>query len=79
MEIQIWPECIFTDNFQFGNGYYYKGNGQVYFAIVYSLEEIPSNSEMEKIGLFDSLPDELTYPILRDYFEIAEQKRSLLI
>lgn len=51
----------------------------MYFAIVYSLEEIPSNSEMEKIGLFDSLPDELTYPILRDYFEIAEQKRSLLI
>ena len=59
------------------NGYYYKGNGQVYFAIVHSLEEIPSNSEMEKIGLFDSLPDELTYPILCDYFEIAEQKRCL--
>lgn len=60
------------------NGYHYNGHGQVYFAVVHTLEEIPPYSEMRKIGLFDSLPDELTYPTLRDYFEIAVQKKQLL-
>ena len=54
------------------NGYHYKGNGQVYLAMVHRLEEIPSYSEMGEIGLFDSLPEKLTYPILREYFPIAE-------
>jgi 8-oxo-dGTP diphosphatase len=35
--------------------------GQVYFAIVHELDEIPE-SEMEQICLCDELPDELTYP-----------------
>lgn len=69
------PLCDYTIDGEL-NGYYYNGNGQVYFAIVHTLEEIPSNSEMGKIGLFDSLPDELTYPILRDYFEIAVQRQA---
>lgn len=43
--------------------------------VAHTLGKIPANSEMRKIGLFDSLPDELTYPILRDYFEIAVQKK----
>lgn len=77
MKLELFPFNSFQSYFSADIMALYKGNGQVYFAIVYSLEEIPSNSEMEKIGLFDSLPDELTYPILRDYFEIAEQKRSL--
>ena len=38
------------------------GNGQVYFAKVYNLTDIPSESEMERIGLFDVPPKELTYP-----------------
>lgn len=58
------------------NGYRYRGNGQVYFAVVHTLGALPPNSEMQKIGLFDSLPDALTYPILRDYFEIAVQKKE---
>ena len=58
------------------NGFHYNGNGQVYFAIVHKLNNIPSNSEMKKIGRFDSLPDELTYPLLRDYFEIAVKKKK---
>ena len=37
------------------------GNGQVYFANVYSLTDIPSESEMEMICLFDAPPKELTY------------------
>ena len=48
----------------------------MYFAVVHTLAEIPPYSEMRKIGLFDSLPDEFTYPILRDYFEIAVQKKQ---
>ena len=38
------------------------GNGQVYFANVYSLTDLPSESEMEMICLFDAPPKELTYP-----------------
>ena len=44
----------------------------------HTLGEIPPDSEMRKIGLFESLPDALTYPILRDYFEIAVQKKQFL-
>ena len=57
------------------NGVRYRGNGQVYFAVVHTLGEIPPDSEMGKVGLFDSLPEELTYPILRDCFDIAVQKK----
>ena len=60
------------------NGYHYCGSGQVYFAVVHTLGEIPPDSEMGKVGLFDSLPEKLTYPILRDCFDIAVQKKRLL-
>ena len=56
------------------NGFHYKGNGQVYFATIYSFGEIPPYSEMGEIGFFDTLPDNLTYPILKRYFSIAEKK-----
>ena len=56
------------------NGFHYKENGQVYFATIYSLGEIPPYSEMGEIDFFDALPDNLTYPILKDYFSIAEKK-----
>lgn len=49
-------------------------NGQVYFATIYSFGEIPPYSEMGEIGFFDALPDNLTYPILKEYFSIAEKK-----
>ena len=56
------------------NGFYYQGNGQVYFAVVHKLGPIPSGSEMAKIGLFETLPEHLTYPILQDYFDLIVQK-----
>ena len=71
------PLCDYFIDGELG-GYHYKGNGQVYFAVVHTLGEIPPDSEMGKIGLFESLPDALTYPILRDYFEIAVQKKQFL-
>ena len=58
------------------NGKKYSGNGQVYFATVHTLGELPQYSEMEKAELFDSLPDELTYPVMRDYFPLALAKQQ---
>jgi 8-oxo-dGTP diphosphatase len=37
-------------------------NGQVFLAYVNILGEIPKNSEMECIDLFDEFPQNLTYP-----------------
>ena len=61
------------------NGWFFEGNGQVYFATVHSLEELPPYSEMGKIGFFDTLPENLTYPLLRDCFSIALQKKQSLM
>ncbi len=36
-------------------------NGMVFLAVVHSLGELPE-SEMKEIGIFDTLPEELTYP-----------------
>ena len=38
--------------------------------------DFPDYSEMGKSGLFDSLPDNLTYPIIREFFPIALEKRA---
>lgn len=75
IEFDIEPLCDYYIDGEL-NGYQYKGNGQVYFAIVHKLSEIPDYSEMGKIGLFEDLPDELTYPILREYFPIAMKRRE---
>ena len=58
------------------HGRYFKGNMQVYFAVVHTLGELPSESEMELIDFFDTLPNELTYPMLRDYFPLALEKKQ---
>lgn len=73
VDFELEPLCDYSIDGTL-NGYHYKGNGQVYLAMVHRLEEIPLYSEMGEIGLFDSLPEELTYPILRDYFPIAEER-----
>jgi 8-oxo-dGTP diphosphatase len=55
------------------------GNGQVYFANVHTLTDIPCGSEMEKICLFDSPPDELTYPAYyTEVFPLALEKMKKL-
>lgn len=67
---EIEPICDYYINGEI-TGRYFKGNGQVYFAIVHTLGELPPGSEMELIDFFDSFPDVLTYPMSRDYFPIA--------
>jgi 8-oxo-dGTP diphosphatase len=53
------------------------GNSQVYFANVHTLGDIPANSEMEKICLFDSLPGNLTYhEVIYEIYPLALQKRQ---
>ena len=73
IEFDIEPLCDYYIDMEL-NGFYYKGNGQVYFAVIHTLGEIPSYSEMEEIRLFDSLPENLTYPILQEYFSVAQKR-----
>ena len=60
IEFDIEPLC---DYWLIGkiDGINIQGNSQVYIAKVHSLGEIPQQSEMEQVCLFDSLPDNLTY------------------
>lgn len=74
VDFTIEPLCDYAiDGVQ--NGYEFQGNGQVYFATVHTLGQLPCNSEMGTVGFFNLLPEELTYPILRDVFSVAEEKR----
>lgn len=57
-------------------GRYFKGSAQVYFAAIHTLGELPSDSEMERIDFFDSFPDNLTYPMVRNYFPIALERKQ---
>ncbi len=53
-------------------------NGMVFLAVVHSLGELPE-SEMKEIGIFDSLPEELTYPQVspRLYEEAAKLMKGI--
>ena len=53
-------------------------NGMVFLAVVHSLGELPE-SEMNEIGIFDTLPAELTYPqVSPRLYEEAEKLLSTL-
>ena len=71
----IEPLCDYFIDVEI-NGKHYRGNVQVYFAVVHALDELPAYTEMEKIELFDNFPSELTYPMLRGYFPMALEKRN---
>ena len=45
-------------------GVYGTAHGQVFFARVHELGDLPDNSEMSEVALFDVIPLELTYPRL---------------
>jgi 8-oxo-dGTP diphosphatase len=61
------------------NGVYITGHGQAFLANVRTFTDIPSQSEMEKICLFDSPPSNLTYPhYSREIFPLAIQKKESL-
>ncbi|MBR6791186.1 MAG: NUDIX domain-containing protein [Oscillospiraceae bacterium] len=39
-------------------------NGAVFYAEISEFGELPAEFEMREVGLFDSLPEELTYPYI---------------
>lgn len=52
-----------------------KTYGALYFAEVFELDSIPSESEIEMIALYDALPRDLTYPHIQPYlFEFVENE-----
>ena len=52
----LYPVCDYL-----GYNHISSSNGQVFLAVVHSLDELP-DSEMEKVELFEELPENLTYP-----------------
>lgn len=71
LEFELEPLCDYSIDMVL-NGFHYKGHGQVYFAVIERMGPIPEGSEMGEVGLFDCLPQDLTYPLLREYFPIAQ-------
>lgn len=71
----IEPLCDYYINGEI-DGRYFKGNVQVYFATIHTLGELPPDSEMERIEFFDLFPENLTFPMSREFFPMAlERKR----
>lgn len=59
----ICPVCIYS----------FTDYGMLYFAEIRSFEELPP-LEIEKIKLFDDMPENLTYPIIQPYlFERVQE------
>lgn len=66
-DADIFPLCDY-----WGFDSHGSANGMVFLAVVHSIGELPE-SEMQKIGLFDSLPDKLTYPrVTPEFFKEAQ-------
>ncbi len=55
-DAEIYPVCDY-----WGFDSQSCSNGMVFLAVVHALGELP-DSEMKETGMFDALPDELTYP-----------------
>lgn len=78
VDFDLEPLCDYCMNAMI-NGKHYIGNGQVYFATVHVLSKLPDYSEMEKIELFDSFPEELTFPMSRNYYPLALEKKQRIV
>ncbi len=50
--------------------------GMLYFADIYSFQELPDGSEMESVVLFPELPGKLTYPDIQP--ELYRKVKSML-
>ncbi len=55
-DADVYPVCDY-----WGFNPFRCSNGMVFLAVVHSIGELPE-SEMQEIGMFDELPDNLTYP-----------------
>lgn len=68
-DAELYPVCDY-----WGFNQYSCSNGQVFLAVVHSLGCLPE-SEMREVGLFDGLPENLTYPKTSPVFFRESQKR----
>lgn len=72
-DADIYPVCDY-----WGFDPQNSSNGMVFLAVVHSLGKLPE-SEMKEIGIFDTLPAELTYPqVSPRLYEEAEKLLSTL-
>ncbi|NLY44579.1 MAG: NUDIX domain-containing protein [Tissierella sp.] len=60
-DFKMTPVCIYSVNRDGSDSF-----GQLFYAQVESLDEL-SGSEIGEIGLFDKLPENLTYPLIQPY------------
>ncbi|MBU5313847.1 NUDIX domain-containing protein [Tissierella carlieri] len=60
-EFKIIPVCIYSVNRDEIESF-----GQLFYSEVESLDEL-SNSEIGEIRLFDTIPQDLTYPLIQPY------------
>lgn len=67
-DAEIYPVCDYL-------GYDSKGSatGVVFLAVVHTLGALPE-SEMEEIGFFDTIPNDLTYPNVSPLFFMEAEK-----
>lgn len=66
----LTPYCVDIDG--------EKSYGELFFANVTTLESIPEYSEIKEISLFDSLPQNLTYPEIQPHlYEYAVKNISM--
>jgi 8-oxo-dGTP pyrophosphatase MutT (NUDIX family) len=78
VDFDIEPLCDYWISGKL-NGVEIAGHGQVFLANIRTFTDIPSQSEMERICLFDSPPSNLTYPdYSREIFPLAIQKKKSL-
>ncbi|MBQ3599473.1 MAG: NUDIX domain-containing protein [Clostridia bacterium] len=66
----LTPYCVEIDG--------EKSYGKLFFANVTTLESIPEYSEIKEISLFDSLPQNLTYPEIQPHlYEYAAEQGDI--
>lgn len=58
-DFTIQPVCDYWAGDEQGGA-----NGMVFYADISALGELPADFEMRKVGLFDGLPEKLTYPYI---------------
>ena len=67
-DAELYPVCDYLGYDPLGQAF-----GSVFLADIYSLGQLPE-SEMKEIGIFDSLPQNLTYPQVTPRFFAEAEK-----
>lgn len=74
VDASLYPVCDYL-----GYNSQRQSNGAVFFADVHSLGNLPE-SEMKEVGIFDALPENLTYPnVTPRLFEAAQNVKEEII